>query len=207
MPDAFNRVCWLGFAICGLKPNCEQTLENKMVVNWYIYLSMRRQLRSRMPMPSTIIKPKGSVFKPREVERVITNTMTALAKDIRVDFDVTTQTWDDRPKATIEGSGVSERTIAVEGDLYAMLDKGTKAHDIKPRRKRILRFTGPFRPKTVPNQIASRPGIKGANVIISKHGVRHPGTRPRNWAKTIAAKWRKQAPIVMQRALGAELAR
>lgn len=155
-------------------------------------------------MPAQSIKPKRSPFRPDAMRRVVSNTMTALAKDIKVDYDVTTQTWNNRPDVEITGSGPDEREIKVDSELYAMLEKGTKAHDIKPRNKRILRFTGPFRAKTVPNQIASRPGSKGATVIISKNGVRHPGTKPRNWSKVIAAKWRKQAPVVMQRAISAE---
>lgn len=157
-------------------------------------------------MPASIIKPKSSVFKPQQIDRVVQNTLTALAKDMKVDFDVTTQTWSNRPKTKIESPSPYERTISVDSDIYAMLDKGTKPHMIRPRRARILRFQTPFRAKTVPNQIVSRAGSKGTNTVFSR-GVRHPGTKPRNWAKVIAAKWRKQAPIVMQRAISAEYAR
>lgn len=154
-------------------------------------------------MPASIIKPKSSVFKPGQTARVVQNTLTALAKDIKVDFDVTTQTWHNRPKTEIKSPSPYERTVSVDSDIYAMLDVGTKPHMIRPRRARILRFQTPFRAKTVPNQIASRGGSIGANTVFSR-GVRHPGTKPRNWAKVIAAKWRKQAPIVMQRAIAAE---
>ena len=151
-----------------------------------------------------VIIPKRSVFKSAQQRRAITNAMTARAKDIKVDFDVTTQTWKTKPKTTIEGSGVDERLIKVDSDIYAMLDAGTKAHMIRPRRARVLRFMTPFRAKTVPNQIVSRAGSQGNNEVFSR-GVRHPGTKPRNWAKTIAAKWRKEAPIILQRAIDAEL--
>lgn len=155
-------------------------------------------------MSATIIKPKRSPFRPDAQQRIVANTMTALAKDIKVDFDVTTQTWEHRPKVTIEGSGIAPREIAVAGEVYAMLDAGTKPHLIRPRRGRVLRFRTPFRSKTVPNQIMSRGGSQGATEVWAR-AVRHPGTKPRNWAKTIAAKWRTQAPIVMQRALHAEV--
>lgn len=156
-------------------------------------------------MPSSVILPKRPVFDAQRQGNVIRNTLTAIAKDIKVDFGVTTQTWSNRPVFIIVSGERFERKITTDSDIYAMLDDGTKAHDIKPRRKRVLRFTGPFRAKTVPNQILSRAGSRGATVIISKNGVRHPGTKPRNWAKTIAVKWRKQAPQIMQRAIAAEL--
>lgn len=155
-------------------------------------------------MSARIIKPRRPVFKAAESARAVTNAMTAIAKNIKVDYDVTTQTWDNRPTVQIAGSGPSERTITVESDIYAMLEGGTKAHMIRPRRAKVLAFRSPFRSKTVPNQIMSRPGSTGATEVFSKRGVRHPGTKPRNWSKVIAAKWRKQAPIIMQRAIDAE---
>lgn len=153
---------------------------------------------------SSVITPKRSPFRPEQQQRVISNTMTAIAKDIKVDYDVTTQTWDHRPSVTIERKGDYERIVKVESDIYAMLEAGTRPHMIRPRRARVLRFRTPFRAKTVPNQILSRGGTKGSTEVFSR-GVRHPGTRPRNWSKVIAAKWRKQAPQIMQRAIVAEL--
>lgn len=154
-------------------------------------------------MPSHAIKPKRSPFRPDQMRRVVTNTMSALAKAIKVDYDVTTQTWDNRPKVTIAGSGPDEREIAVQSAIYAMLEGGTKPHLIRPRRAKVLAFRSPFRAKTVPNQIMSGPGSQGSTDVFTK-AVRHPGTKPRNWSKVIAQKWRKQAPVVMQRAIAAE---
>lgn len=166
-------------------------------------------------MPAQIIKPKRPVFRAAEQQRVVANTLSGIAKGIAADFGVTTQTWDERPHIAIEGSGIDERIIKVESDIYAMLDKGTRAHTIKPKKivtdKRTgkprlvrLHFKTPFRSKTLPNQIMSRGGSKGGTEVFSR-GVRHPGTRPRNWSKVIAQKWRKQAPQIMQRAIAAEL--
>jgi len=157
-------------------------------------------------MPISIIKPKRPPFNAKQSALVVANTMTAIAKNIKVDYDVTTQTWEHRPNVAIAGDGPDERTITVESDIYAMLEKGTKAHMIRPRRGKVLRFMSPFRAKTVPNQIISRPGSQGSTAVFSR-GVRHPGTKPRNWSKVIAAKWRTQAPQMMQRAIAAEYGR
>lgn len=154
-------------------------------------------------MPAQVIKPKKPVFNAAQSERVIQNTLTAIAKDIKIDFDVTTQSWKHRPTTQIASPSPYERTIAPDSDIYAMLDVGTKPHMIRPKRGKVLRFMSPFRSKTLPNQIMSRAGSVGSNEVFSR-GVRHPGTKPRNWSKVIAAKWREQAPIVVQRAIVAE---
>ncbi len=156
-------------------------------------------------MTATIIKPKGSVFKPEQQRRIIQNTLTATAKAIKVDHDVTTQTWHNRPTFTIASPAPFERTISTSDKVYTMLDKGTKAHIIKPKSARgILRFTTPFQSKTLPNQIMSRGGSKGSSQVVARV-VHHPGTAARNWAKTIAAKWQKQVGAIFQRALDAEV--
>lgn len=132
----------------------------------------------------------------------IQNTLTNVAKDIKVDYGVTTQTWTKRPNVRIESPSDDERTISPDGDLYPMLEAGTKPHTIRPRRARVLRFQTPFRAKTVPNQIRSGAGSVGAGAVFAR-GVQHPGTAPRNWSKVIAAKWRKQVGAIFQRALEA----
>lgn len=165
-------------------------------------------------MPSQSIKPKRPPFRPDAMRRVVSNTMTAIAKDIKVDYDVTTQTWEHRPDVEITGSGPDERQIKVKSDIYAMLEAGTRPHMIKPKkmvtdkrtgkRRRVrLHFTTPFQSKTLPNRIMSRGGDSGDKDVYAR-GVRHPGTKPRNWSKVIAAKWRKEAPQVMARAIAAE---
>ena len=156
-------------------------------------------------MSATIIKPKGSVFTPAQRARIIQNTLTATAKAIKVDHDVTTQAWRNRPTFTIDTPTQFERTIATDDAVYTMLDKGTKRHDIRPRRGGgILKFTTPFRSKTLPNQIMSRAGSKGTSPAIARV-VHHPGTAPRKWAKTIAAKWQQQVGAIFQRALESEV--
>lgn len=156
-------------------------------------------------MPSTIIKPKGGVFKPEQQRRIIQNTLTATAKAIKVDHDVTTQTWEHRPTFTIDSPTPFERTISTNDEIYGMLDKGTQAHDIRPKKPRgILRFTTPFKSKTLPGQIMSRGGSKGSSPVVARV-VHHPGTKPRRWAKAIAAKWQKQVGAIFQRALDAEI--
>ena len=156
-------------------------------------------------MSATIIKPKGSVFKPEQQRRIIQNTLTATAKAIKVDHDVTTQTWHNRPTFDIKSPAPFERTISTDNAIYSMLDRGTKAHIIRPKSARgILRFPGAFQSKTLPNQIMSRGGSTGGGTVVARV-VHHPGTAARNWAKVIAKKWQAQVGAIFQRALDSEV--
>lgn len=149
---------------------------------------------------SKAILPKDRpLVKPMRV--IISNTLSAQAKAIKADFGVTTQTWRNRPRFTINAPSPYERQIATDDDIYAMLDAGTKAHTIRPKSARsILRFTTPFQSKTLPNQIMSRGGSNGSAQIVARV-VHHPGTAARNWAQTIAAKWQAQIVPIFQRAI------
>jgi hypothetical protein len=152
---------------------------------------------------STVIIPKKLSVDPRKMAQAITNTLNATALGIRTDFAVTVQTWNDKPLFAITSPTVYTREIGTDDAIYAMLNEGTKAHEIFPKPGKILVFGTPFRSKTLPRQIASGPGSKGKQKVISRHGVHHPGTDARQWDTTIADKWRKQFPTVMQRAIDA----
>lgn len=152
-------------------------------------------------MKAVVILPKRPIIDQRKMRQAIENTLTAQAKAIKVDFSVTTQTWSRRPTFKIERPSDYVREIGTDSELYAMLDKGTKPHTIQPKRPRgILRFTTPFRSKTIPNQIRSRQGSKGNTPVVARR-VNHPGTAARQWAKVIAKKWEGQLGTIFQRAI------
>ena len=158
-------------------------------------------------MPASIIKPRGSVFKPQQMERAIQNTLTGVAKDIAVDFGVVTQTWQHKPSFKVSSPDQYSRQIATDDEVFGMLNVGTRPHTIKPKSARgILRFTTPFQSKTLPNQIMSRTGSKGQNKVVARV-VHHPGSAARNWTKVIADKWQAQVGVIFQRALDAEASR
>ena len=150
-----------------------------------------------------VILPKRKVFDAKKMQGVITSTLNAQAKAIKVDFDVTTQTWQHRSDFRISTPSTYEREISTDDDIYAMLEVGTKPHVIRPKKPRgILRFTVPFRSKTIPNEIRSRKGSKGNTPVIARV-VHHPGTKPRLWSKVIAKKWNAQIGATFQRAIDA----
>lgn len=153
---------------------------------------------------SKVILPKKLAADPRRMARAIANGLNAQALAIKVDFQITTATWSNKPAFAVEVTGPYERVISTGDSIYTMLNEGTDAHEIRPKNGKFLRFRGPFQAKTVPNQISSGPGSKGPNETFSR-GVRHPGTKARNWDKAIAKKQRRLFGRVMQRAIDSEV--
>lgn len=154
---------------------------------------------------SKVILPKKLVSNPAGMARAITNAMNGAARDIQIDFRVTTQTWNGKPDFTIQVISQFERAIGTGHAVYKMLNEGTRAHLIYPRRSRVLVFNTPFVSKTLPRSISSRGGRKGSNQVITRGPVRHPGTQSRQWDKVIKEKWDRLFPGIMQRAIDAEV--
>lgn len=149
--------------------------------------------------------PKTMLINIPKLRRAIGNALEGAAKGAKVDFDVTTRTWNTRPKFTISKPSEFERIVATDNNIYAMLNEGTKPHDIKPKRPGgVLAFRTPFRSKTIPNEIRSRKGKSGTTEAFAKV-VRHPGTKARNWTRVIGKKWERQLPTIMQRAIDSEV--
>jgi hypothetical protein len=154
---------------------------------------------------AVVILPKHKVFDAVKMRSVITSTLNAQAKAIKVDFDVTTQTWkaERRPKFQITSPSEYTREIATDNDVYFMLNVGTKRHTISARNKPFLVFKWQgFRSKTIPNEIRSRKGAQGKQ-WVRKLSVEHPGTKPRLWTKAIKKKWDAQIGVTFQRAIDA----
>jgi len=151
---------------------------------------------------SRAIIPKSLPSDPRKMAQVMTNQMNGIAQSMKIDFEVTVQTWDDPASFTIEAPSIWVRIISTGDEIYSMLNRGTQPHRILPRNGGVLRFNTPFRAKTRPNSISSGAGSIGNNEVFSR-GVNHPGTEARNWDKAIAKKWRRLAGGIMQRAIDA----
>lgn len=77
---------------------------------------------------------------------------------------------------------------------WTWLDEGTRAHVIRPRRAKRLRFQrGGFRAKTSVGKLESGAGRPASGPVIYSKGVRHPGTKARGWAALLSK--RRQAPF------------
>lgn len=141
---------------------------------------------------------------PRKIKRAIDNALDGGSLAVKVDFEVTQQTWKNKASFQIE-RGPNYRAVFTTDKIYTIVTRGARPHVIVPRRTRVLRFMSKFRAKTRPGAIRSNAGMVGGNPIYARR-VHHPGHAPRDFDKTIARKWSKEFPAIMQRALDSESA-
>lgn len=145
-----------------------------------------------MTFKAKVIFPKSVLADPRAVVRAVENTLTGVAKNVKVDFDVTTQTWKDRPAFTVTTTP-GKRVVATKSDIYRYVSRGTKV--------RYAVMSNPFAPKTRTGYIGSNVG-KGGLAFVGKKPL--PGIKAREFEPTIGRKWQKLMPPILQRAIDAE---
>lgn len=138
-------------------------------------------------------------------ERIIQNTLTSIAKSVKVDFGVTVATWKHKPVFKIFGNKYV-RIIRTDDKIYYWVNFGTKAHVIRAKSRGGLRFQGGYRAKTVVGQIRSRAGGPyGKFVNPPPQEVHHPGTKGRKFDEAIGKKWERLSHIAFERAIQSEL--
>jgi hypothetical protein len=153
-------------------------------------------------MPLKVIIPKSLALDLKRMQRAIENGLDASAKAAKVDFGVTTQTWQQQPEFSITETA-NGRAIGTDDEVYGYVNDGTRPHLIVAKGK-ALAFGVPSSPKTAPRVIGSSAGSRG-NTPVRVKFVRHPGTDAREFAETIAKKWRELLPRTMQRSIDAEV--
>ena len=154
-------------------------------------------------MPSRVIIPKKLSVNPAKMAAVITNTLNNVALDMKVDFEVTAQTWQHKPAFAIASPSPYVRTVGTDDPIYGYVSGGTRPHTIAPRGGGVLAFPSAFRSKTLPRSIASTAGGSSGGTVFTRRPVQHPGTAPRDFDTVIAQKWDKQVGAVFQRAIDA----
>lgn len=147
---------------------------------------------------------KGLIPDAATLKKVVQNAGRGTAKAIKADYDVTTQTWDNRPSFKIDEESWNEWLIYTESKIYLFVSGGTKPHIIRPRNANKLRFQwggpGSYQAKTTPRVIASRSGGPSGPIVYRRQ-VNHPGTEAREFPKEIGKKWRREWPRNLARAI------
>lgn len=131
------------------------------------------------------IKPVGG-YIPYELDKIIKRELEKEIEKTLADFKTATSTWRNQPDFQV----LIDKEYAIVGtddEIFGYVDEGTKAHEIKPRYAKALRFNATFTPKTTPNKLKAGKGASGPPVVFSQ-GVQHPGNKPRNITKIIAAR-------------------
>lgn len=149
------------------------------------------RFRARVSVPAGFLQD----FGPR-LERITENLLDMMAEDIRIDFQVTTQTWRGVPEFNIEKERW-KRVIWTGSAIYKFIAHGTAV--------RYATMEKGFRSKTVPGQIRSRKGKGGVAFISRKHP--RPGIEARRFDDVILDKWIKQIPRLLLLEIRAELER
>lgn len=142
------------------------------------------------------IIPKRRTLDPKRQQQAIDAGMQAAADEAVKDFQATTETWQHGVEFTQkkQKDGI---LIGTKDDVWNMLDKGTRPHDIVAK-KIALRFPGgPYRAKTRPGFIGSQQGGSSGGPVFRRK-VHHPGTAPRGWSTIIAKKWRSRLAQLVQ---------
>lgn len=153
-------------------------------------------------MGARAILPKRALAEPTKLARALQNTLDAQAKNMQIDFQVTTRTWSHGVEFPISAPDPYTREIATSDPIYGMVNDGTRPHPIHAS-GRVLVFQGGFRSKTLPRSIASGSGGSGGPTVFTR-SVNHPGTKARDFDVAIAQKWDRLIGPIFQRAIDAE---
>lgn len=114
------------------------------------------------------------------------------------DLSATTRTWKTKVAfdvtITQQGDDYSV-TAGTDNQIYQWVNDGTKAHAIRPKRSRYLRFSSGYKAKTRVGIIGSVDGGSFGNDVFSR-GVQHPGFIGRKFAEKIQQ--RRQVTTVQE---------
>lgn len=138
----------------------------------------------------------------RNLPGVVDGALQALAKEEGVPlFQNTTRTWTQKPTfSTMK----TERGWAINVDPafpWRWIDEGTrKNYPITAKNVPLLKWQGPYHPKTKPGVISSTMGGRG-KVWVSKRTVIHPGIEARNFRDIIMRRLQARAANRVRAAL------
>lgn len=148
--------------------------------------------------------PKGHL-DAKQILRAVENTLDDMATNAKIDFDVTTRTWSNRPEFTIEKPEYLVRIVGTTSEVYGYVDWGTKPHPIVAKNPSgLLTFQTGYKAKTGIKVIGSKSGGK-YGPIRRTPAVQHPGTDSREFSLEIAKKWAKLSTRIFQRAIDSQL--
>lgn len=148
-------------------------------------------------MPMRVFVPRTASAQAQA--RVIAHVLDEAAAGALRDFQSTTATWQHKPGFAVEAPSPDGRLVGTDDEIYGYVNGGTRAHTIRPRKKR-LRFPSKFRAKTRPGALRSTRGSRGGPVVFAR-AVRHPGTKARHFDEAIAAKWQRRIPGLIRQAI------
>lgn len=147
--------------------------------------------------------------KERDIPHILETTGREIARGMRNDYRQTVASWQKKPTFTEivdvrPGQGV-DVLVGTDNPIYTMLDRGTQAHFIFPKKpggRLAFAWDGPgsYGAKTTPGSLKSGPARYPSTKVV-RRWVLHPGTEARGWSVIIDNKWQKQGPEVLRKYL------
>lgn len=154
-----------------------------------------------------VVPNKLHGFDPKLAQQAIETALDMAAEDIRIDFQVTAQTWNNQPKFEIEVIP-DGRKIFTDNPIYGYVNDGVSPHVITAKNTpRMVFFAEGFKPKTRPGKIASYKGKTASKNLVMPVKVNHPGIQAREFSEVIKKKWLKEFPRIVARAIRTEINR
>jgi len=143
-------------------------------------------------------------------EIISDSSLEEIAEEIKLDFESTTDTWEEAPDFTIERINRRSISIGTDNPIYAFLNYGTSL--------RWAVMDDNFSSKTRPGNIKARSGYGGVKLsrggvelrgqsVMNRHGYKNPkpGIEARRFDDAISAKWQKEARKYAEKGLAAGL--
>jgi len=142
------------------------------------------------------VSKRGRPFRDADLRKIVSDALDEEAEYDKRQFGDTVATWSNKPLFTITRKTSEPQTRIIKtdkrrraGKIFGHVDKGTRAHIIKPKRARVLTFKIGGAAKTTPSSLKSRSGKKGTTQVFTQM-VHHPGVKARNFSKKIQEKSR-----------------
>ena len=158
-----------------------------------------------------LVKPiNPGKFNDKAMKAIITAEVQSISKDILLDFELTTATWEHQVKfeRLVEvGPDKVEILVGTDDEIYKYVDEGTKPHDI-PKYKpgnRLLAFPSGYKAKTFPGKLSSQKGGSFGPMVFAMASIdkpiKHPGTKARNFDKNLKKLWSPKMKRRMEAAM------
>lgn len=114
-----------------------------------------------------------------------------VAPDLKHLFRGTTNGWSEKPswrqKLTQRSSEISME-VWTEDEKYGLVNAGSPAHTITPRKGGFLRFKPGYRSATTAGSLISRRAYRSGNPVTTM-SVKHPGFEPRRFDELISQEY------------------
>lgn len=143
------------------------------------------------------VKPIIPKLNTPDLGRIAREELQKEVRNVQRELALPTRKWKHKVKF-YERPVRGAVEVGTDDPVYNMLDKGTKAHKIKVKKAKALRFNSVFRAKTKPDSLSSSAGKSAPPVAYAK-SVQHPGTKPRNWKKLVIKRSRVRFPAAVNK--------